>query len=296
MNFLFGKIIYLWVQIRNLYLLLFKNAIVLSGYVDAYTFKGIRHRNWGDDLNYYWIELLTNRPVVIYQCFWLARKLKLKNYLCIGTLLDSLTYLNKSTIVWGSGISSLGHKFEQPKRICSVRGYKTKEYLKAYGIECPNIIGDPALLLPIYYMPKSADKKYRLGLIPHITDLDHQVVQKIREKYPEILIIDLAHYKKWTDVIDEICSCEVIASSSLHGLITSDTYGVPNCWIKLGDKVCGGLSFKFLDYFSSVGRTEQNPWIVENVDDLMKAKDSLKQWKKPVIDTDSILKSCPFIK
>lgn len=286
----------IWVQLRNLYLYLFRNAILVNGYVDDNTWRSIKHRNWGDDLNYYLISLMTKRTVIFYHNFWLGRKLKQINYLCIGTLLDAVNYSNKQTIVWGSGVSGLERSFIKPQKICSIRGYKTKDFINKYGVECPDIVGDPALLLPKYYMPKSNEKKYKLGLVPHVTDLGHLIVQKIREKHPEILIIDLAHYKKWTDVIDEICSCEVIASSSLHGLITSDAYGVPNCWIKLGDKVCGGLSFKFLDYFSSVGRTEQNPLRVENVDDLMKAKNSLKQWKKPVIDTDSILKSCPFLK
>lgn len=285
-----------WVQLRDLYLYLFRNALVINAYVDDNTWNGIKCRNWGDDLNYYFIKLLTKRPVVIYQNFKLAQIFKIKNYMCIGTILDATGYSNNETVVWGSGVVKYGRYVKKPLLLCSVRGRLTLNYIHSLDYSCPNIIGDPALLLPKYYMPKSTDKKYRLGVIPHITDLDHQVVQEIREKYPEILIIDLAHYNKWTDVIDEICSCEAIASSSLHGLIASDTYGVPNCWIKLGDKVCGGLSFKFLDYFSSVGRTEQNPLRVENVDDLMKAKDSLKQWKKPVIDTDSILKSCPFIK
>lgn len=286
----------LWVQIRDFFLYVFHDAILLNGYVDDNTFKGIKHRNWGDDLNYYLISVIVKRPVIFYQNFWLGRKLKLTNYLCIGTLLDAVNYSNKQTIVWGSGVSGQERSFVTPQKICSVRGYKTKEFLKRYGIECPNIVGDPALLLPKYYTPKSKEKRYKLGLIPHITDLDHQVVQEIRENHPEVLIIDLAHYKKWTNVIDEICSCETIVSSSLHGLIASDAYGVPNCWIKLGDNVCGGINLKFLDYFSSVGRTEQNPWIVGSIDDLMKAKDSLRQWKKPIIDTDSILKSCPFLK
>ena len=283
-------------QLRDLYLYLFRNALVINAYVDDNTWKGIKHRNWGDDLNYYFIKLLSRRPVVIYQNFKLAQIFKVKNYMCIGTVLDATGYSNDETIVWGSGVVRFGRYINKPLLLRSVRGRLTLKYIHFLKYSCPNMIGDPALLLPKFYMPKSNDKKYKLGLIPHITDLEHQVVQEIREEHPEVLIIDLAHYKKWTDVIDEICSCENIASSSLHGLIASDAYGVPNSWIKLGDNVCGGINFKFLDYFSSVGRTEQNPWIVENIDDLMKVKEGLKRWKKPIIDTDSILKSCPFVK
>ena len=289
-------LIRIWVQLRDLYLYLFRNALVINAYVDDNTWKGIKHRNWGDDLNYYFIKLLSKRPVIIYQNFKIAQVVRIKNYMCIGTILDATGYSNNKTVVWGSGVVRFGRYVKRPLRFCSVRGRLTLNYIHSLKYSCPNIVGDPALLLPKYYVPKFNDKIYKLGLIPHITDLEHKVVQEIRANHPEILIIDLAHYQKWTDVIDEICSCESIVSSSLHGLIASDAYDVPNCWIKLGDEVCGGLSFKFRDYFSSVGRTEQNPWIVENIDDLIKAKDSLQQWQKPIIDADSILNSCPFLK
>ena len=54
---------------------------------------------------------------------------------------------------------------------------------------------------------------------------------------------------KWENVIDAIVSCKSVVSSSLHGLICSDAYNIPNLWIdefelKEGD-------FKFKDYFSS---------------------------------------------
>lgn len=284
-----------WVQLRDIFLFLFRNAIIINAYVDDNTWNGIKHRNWGDDLNYYLIRIIAKRPVVIFQNFKIAHILKMKNYMCIGTILDATGYSNHKTIVWGSGVVRVGRYIERPQQLCSVRGRLTLNYIHSLNFDCPNIIGDPALLLPKYYTPKFLDKKYKLGLIPHITDLDNQVVQRIREYHKDILIIDLAHYKKWTDVIDNICSCEIIASSSLHGLIASDAYGIPNCWIKLGDNVCGGLSFKYLDYFSSVGRKEKKPWIVSDLDDLLMVKKCLKEWKKPFVDVDSILKSCPFI-
>ena len=100
-----NKIITLWIQLRDLFLYIFRHAIIVNGYVDDHTWLGIRHRNWGDDLNYYMIGLLTGRPVIFYHNFRLAKWLHLKNYLCIGTLLDAVNYSNSNTIVWGSGVS-----------------------------------------------------------------------------------------------------------------------------------------------------------------------------------------------
>lgn len=284
----------IWVQIRNIYMYYIRNAILINCYVDDRCRHGINHRNWGDDLNYYLMNRISNRPIVVYNGFWFARKLKKKNYLCIGTLLDAVNYSNPQTVVWGSGVSGQERSFVPPLEICSVRGYKTLEFLSTHGIECPNSFGDPALLLPRYYSPFFQRKKYKLGIIPHVIDLDFDVINKIRETQTDILIIDLAHYEKWTDVIDQICSCEIIASSSLHGLIVSDAYNIPNCWITLSGKISGGL-FKFYDYFSSVNRKDSEPVKIEKISDLLQVYKQVSLWKSIEIDTDEILKCCPFL-
>ena len=270
-SFISYRLIGIWVQIRDIFLYFFRHAIILNGYVDDHTWRGIRHRNWGDDLNYYFLKELTGRPIVFYHNFKFAKLLKLKNYLCIGTLLDAVNYSNAETIVWGSGVSGEERTFIHPESIKAVRGVKTKEFCDRYKVECPNIFGDPALLLPKIYIP-SVKKKYRLGIIPHVIDQRHHLIQEISKKQSdEILIIDLAHYKKWTDVIDQVNSCERILSSSLHGLIVSDAYQVPNCWIELSGNISGGY-FKFHDYASSVGRDFVNPIRLNNVENLFSLK------------------------
>lgn len=284
----------LWVQIRDCYLYFCRRAIIINGYVDDLTWKGIRHRNWGDDLNYYFIRLFTGRPVVFYHNFWLAKKLHLRNYLCIGTLLDAVNYSNQNTVVWGSGVSGQERDFVFPKKILSVRGSHTRKFLFDRDISCPEIFGDPALLLPLFYQPKIKEKKYKLGIIPHVVDQQHPVIFDMRKKHPEILIVDLAHYQQWTDVIDEICSCEMIASSSLHGLIVSDAYGVPNCWIELTGKISGGY-FKFYDYASSVNRKLRGPISFFSLKDVKFVIEECSDWVQTHIDRQSILDSCPFL-
>lgn len=280
-----SKSISIWVQIRDLWLYLFSHAIIVNGYVDDHTWQGIRHRNWGDDLNYYFLRKLTGRPVVFYHNFKFAKWFHLKNYLCIGTLLDAVNYSNSKTIVWGSGVSGQERSFVDPQNILAVRGKKTKEFCDRYGVSCPEAYGDPALLLPLVYKPNFREerrevrgekelRKYRMGIIPHVVDLHHPVIEEIREKHAdEILIIDLAHFKKWTDIIDQICSCERILSSSLHGLIVSDAYQVPNCWIELSGKISGGY-FKYFDYASSVKRDYTKPFKIESSTDIYKITDN----------------------
>ena len=287
------KLLCLWVQICDIILYLFRHAIIVNGYVDDHTWKGIRHRNWGDDLNYYFLKELTGRPIVFYHNFKLAKLLHLNNYLCIGTLLDAVNYSNANTIVWGSGVSGQERTFIHPERIKAVRGFKTKEFCDRYKVECPNVYGDPALLLPLIYKP-SVKKRYRLGIIPHVIDQKHPVISELKEKYSNnVLIIDLANYRKWTDVIDQICSCERILSSSLHGLIVSDTYQVPNCWIELTGNISGGY-YKFYDYASSVDRKFVSPIIINSVGSLFSLKvDNASSDKISELQKHLIL-SCPF--
>lgn len=286
MSHLLFKLISIWVQIRDLYLYLFKHAIIVNAWIDDHTWRGLNHRNWGDDINYYFIKELTGRPVVSLFNFRLARRFKLKNYLCIGSLLGMPGYANENTIVWGAG--SFGElKGESPQHICSIRGKLTHDILVEKGMQCPEVYGDPALLLPLVYQPHRGVQcsiaassvqeiqkaSYHLGIIPHIDDLHHPVIEEIREKHTEeILIIDLAHYEKWTDIIDQICSCERILSSSLHGLIVSDAYQVPSCWIELSGKLLGG-HFKFCDYASSVDRDFSKPLRIEKIADITNVLD-----------------------
>ena len=282
----------IWQQIRCSYLYWCRNALLINAYVDDDTWTGIRHSNWGDDLNYYFISHLTKRPVVFLHRFWLAKKLNFKNYLCIGTLLDAENYSRESTIVWGTGVSGQDRLFTIPKEIRSVRGEKSIEFLRQKNMPYPALVGDPALILPLFYQTKNKEKKYKLGIIPHVIDLEHPIIKQIQsENSNEVLIINLSKFEKWTDIIDQICSCESIASSSLHGLITSDTYGVPNCWIELSGKISGG-HFKFYDYASSVNRTFNGPITMHT--DIDKLIEECKQWTQPTINHSDILKSCPF--
>ena len=286
-----SKLVTIWVQLRDMFLYWFRGALIINAYVDDHTWQGIRHRNWGDDLNYYFIRELTGRPVVLYHNFKLAQWLHLKNYLCIGTLLDAVNYSNRQTVVWGTGVSGQERSFVHPRQICSVRGPQTRAFVERYGVACPNIYGDPAMLLPLVYKPKK-QKTYKWGLIPHVVDLHHPVVEDIRANHPEVLVIDLAHYEHWTDVIDKICSCEQIASSSLHGLIVSDAYDVPNSWVELSGKISGGY-FKFRDYGASVGRHMQEPVRLKSFSDMDQLKTDVPG-SKSLVNTDELLKSCPL--
>jgi pyruvyltransferase len=212
--------------------------------------------NFGDELNPILIEALTGKTILnIY-----AKYYQKEHLLAIGSVLDRAT---SNSIIWGSGfISEQSVLLEKPKKIYAVRGPETREKLIGFGIACPEIYGDPALLMPYVYQPKrNIDKKYKVGIIPHIVDKDNAWLKQYSNS-DEIKIINLQNSNP-LKVIDNILQCEKILSSSLHGIIVSDAYNVPSLWIKFSNNITGG-NFKFLDYFLSVKRKDKEPIFVDN--------------------------------
>lgn len=217
----------------------------------------VQNQNLGDELNFYIVKTLTNKSVFNLPYIYYSGE----NFIVIGSVVDIIT--NKNSVIWGAGAMYGGERIlkEKPKKVLAVRGPLTRDYLLSQGVDCPEIYGDPALLLPTIYQP-NVTKKYRLGVIPHYIDFDSNYLSLLRED-SEVKIIRLRGYQDWKHVINEICECEFIVSSSLHGLIISDAYNIPNKWIKLSGRIMGG-DFKYMDYFMSVKRKDQQPIIVQD--------------------------------
>lgn len=264
------------------------DAIILNGWIISRHGK-ICRRNFGDELNVYMLEGLTGRPVSIYKSWFHHTK---ENYMVIGSLIDGFT--DGRSIIWGSGIISDREPMRcAPEKVCAVRGKITRDYLLRNGVECPEVYGDPALLTPCLYSP-DVTKKYKLGIIPHIRDIDNPVVKGFVERNRrDVLLIDFAHYGDWHDVIDLICSCECIVSSSLHGLILSDAYHIPNLWIRISDRIKGG-DCKFLDYFSGVNRTTTSAFAMTDEVSLPTLAEQMKDYREIDYNPQPLIAACPF--
>lgn len=243
--------------------------------------------NFGDALNPILIKLLFGK-----NAFQANKIINIRNkpvYTVIGSILEDLNYRNLE--IWGTGFMfEDGKLIRPPKAVHAVRGPLTRQVLMKQGIYCPEIYGDPGLLLPFIHIPVSK-RKYRLGIVPHYVDKDSSTVRYLKEKYKEeILIIDVQN--NWEKVVEDINSCEAIASSSLHGIIAADAYGIPSLWIKLSDKVLGG-KFKFHDYILSVGRKQMEPLLLDEEHKLIDILNSFEDYKIQ-IDLHGLLDSCPF--
>lgn len=109
------------------------------------------------------------------------------------------------------------------------RGPLTYKKLREQGINCPEVFGDPASLFPRLYQP-AMSKEFELGLIPHFREFELPAVRHLRE-----LGVVLDVRSPGNRLVDEMSRCKMIASSSLHGLVAADAYGLPAIWVRFSD-------------------------------------------------------------
>lgn len=279
--------------INNLRLL--TAPVLINGFVSYKKGKPISE-NWGDDINLFFLREIINRPIMIFSQCSLAFRLNLKNYLSIGSTIDMLCRNN--TEVWGAGIIDENKPLRiKPHKVHAVRGPLTRKKLLEEGVECPEVYGDPALLIPRYYKP-NVKKKYSIGFIPHRSNLeaiqDFTVDGTPLTLSNDVLVIDLSRYDKWTDIIDQICSCKNIISASLHGLIMAEAYKIPNLWIEFGKPLIGG-HFKFHDFFLSMGSDRDTSYLIEGRELLIKEiRTELNTWQPGTINLQPLIDAAPF--
>jgi pyruvyltransferase len=128
-------------------------------------------------------------------------------------------------------------------------------------------------------------------IIPHYVDKENTHLKKFKN-FPDIKVIDIE--APINTVVDQICSCTSVASSSLHGIIIADAYGVPSVYLKISDRVLGN-GFKFRDYFASVGRSETEPLNVSEHTTIYDILDRVSR-NRIEIDLNALLDACPFYK
>ncbi len=254
--------------------------------------QGKSKENYGDLLGKYLVENISKKQVV-----WTNPKsISLSNffnpiYVTVGSI---LTHVNTNCIVWGSGIVSKKYPIKKAKFL-AVRGPKTREHLLNQGFDVSSVYGDPALLLPRYYNPKT-QKEYKLGIVPHYSDFS--VVSEIYREDSSVLLIDLMT-NNIENTTDQFLKCERIISSSLHGIIVAHAYGIPAVWQKFSNKVFGD-DIKYRDYFESVNIQSYNSEVIsskmteEYINLLFEEKEYLPQ--KEVIEDirNGLMEVCPF--
>lgn len=167
----------------------------------------------------------------------------------LGSILNEA---DRNTVVMGAGFVSDNSQCKNKPIFLSLRGKLTLE--RVYNLYNPSNfnsikLGDPGIIIPKIYDPNINVNK-KIGIIPHWVDME--IACSIFKKIDDTQIIDVRceRINQIEDVINKMKECEVLISSSLHGVIIAHSYNIPCLWVEFSDLVIGG-GFKFRDYFSA---------------------------------------------
>lgn len=155
--------------------------------------------------------------------------------------------------VWGTGFIKRNSALPLPTadiEYHAVRGELSKRRIEeSLGRRLDIPTGDPGILASRLF-DRPIPKSYRLGIVPHFRERDDPAFAQLCKLSDRSVIIDPTG--RPLDVIRQIASCELVLSSSFHGLVVADAFGIPNLHVKVSDRPRGD-GFKFEDYYSSFG-------------------------------------------
>lgn len=152
-----------------------------------------------------------------------------------GTILDMADKRAKDgCTIWGSGIG-WEHDIMNRFNVIALRGK-----ISATSLGFDGVLGDPGLLVSRFW-PKQPTK-YGVGVVRHYVD---------KREFPWAdIVIDAT--EPVNQVIDKISSCATICSSSLHGLIVADSFGIPTMRLDHPEVISGDI--KWSDYQSALSK------------------------------------------
>ncbi len=200
--------------------------------------------NFGDYISLKLVERIVSDQVRVYSKKSTYHEQKL---LAIGSI---LSFAENGDVVWGTGINgrllSTKHYNFSHLDIRAVRGPLTRQYLKEMlNIDCPEVYGDPALLIP-YFFPefkKAEHPIYDYIIIPHYSEIS---------LFPKSVFPNAVYpTDPWDMVIKKILESKFVISSSLHGIIIAEAYGVPAKWLRI---TAHEHIFKYADYYLATNR------------------------------------------
>ncbi|QUS36329.1 glycosyltransferase [Falsirhodobacter algicola] len=166
--------------------------------------------------------------------------------------------------IWGSGAAAQLQELDPRAQYRAVRGPLTRDMVLKAGAACPEVYGDPAWFLPHIHPCRDVAKTHRLGLIRHFT---HET--RALDIAPDVRSIGIIRgsVAEIEAFLEEMNACEAIISTSLHGLIIAQAYGIPAAWAvdSASGRQIHGDGMKFADYALSVGMPEPVPFDLASV-------------------------------
>lgn len=186
--------------------------------------------NFGDDLN----QLILRKLKWEYE--W-AKPHDAELVMC-GSVLEHLPRHWAGTVCGAGKLHEHSRVHLGDARVFALRGHLTRAGVT--GLRDRVVLGDPALLVPRWVRQPQA--KHHLGIVPHWSDTE------LYRRFPYGRFIDPRQPAQ--RVVEEIASCRAIISSSLHGIIVADAFGIPRQAELFPNALNEGGDFKYRDYCS----------------------------------------------
>lgn len=149
--------------------------------------------------------------------------------------------------VWGSGIMNPESQVLWPQsriHYWALRGELTR-LAAGQQNQSKIVLGDPGILAS-RLVEKRATKTHRIAFVPNHVDMDWLKTETLPRHW---LLVDPIGPTK--QVLAQIAGSDLVIASSLHGLISADSFGIPCVWIKTTLPLAGDATHKYLDYASS---------------------------------------------
>ncbi|MBF6671408.1 polysaccharide pyruvyl transferase family protein [Glutamicibacter sp. FBE19] len=175
----------------------------------------------------------------------------------VGSITTSIDRDNVT--VWGSGLLAplsdrqiMNLRRRENVNVLAVRGRYTQLELEAkLGWSVPSVFGDPALLLPKYF-PVARRDSAEPKSVSVVLHWEHAKYLDTEDE--NINFINVGDDARL--VVEQIASSSVCISSSLHGIIVAQAYGIPWIWLQVSDHKLHSSNFKFDDFFSTLNRRQ----------------------------------------
>lgn len=159
-----------------------------------------------------------------------------------GSILGHVSYNWWKGHVLGSGKLFAHDEVPVQAQVWALRGP-----ISAKGVRGDFALGDPGLIADELVPPQT--KRFKIGILPHWSDTE-LTTRTEWDRYEPVRIFPTWHP---LDVIAAIGACHKIITSSLHGLILADAFGIPRRFEHATRLEREGGYLKHRDYHASIG-------------------------------------------
>lgn len=198
------------------------------------TFWWDGHPNFGD--------MLTPWLLPRYGVVPLYREPRAAGLIGVGSLVEFAPH-DFTGALWGTGLMS-DIEYPLPSATAlAVRGPLTADRI---GLTVEPAYGDPGLLVSRHLSSVRGDG--RIAVVPHGHHRGHERLAQLTAE-ADARVVNV--HQGVAGAVREIGAARAVITTSLHGLVTADSYGIPAVWTTLDPPLTGG-EFKFRDYEAAV--------------------------------------------